>query len=176
MLYHFHYIITLKWRSASTVLDLFYYRLDNMRKSTYRLIGVYKIIPSEASFVNAARYHGEPYLLDEKGRFTGEIDWGNYQNLALLEFQVSGTFTMNDLLKIEQGDQAPYMAFYLDPSGNKCVDENQAIRRNGRRVCFFIHFLDTTRPIIVDDREIKLLPIQDLPERLIPFTHYLPVD
>jgi hypothetical protein len=28
-----------------------------MKKSTYRLVGVYKIIPSEASFVNAARYH-----------------------------------------------------------------------------------------------------------------------
>jgi hypothetical protein len=147
-----------------------------MRKSTYRLIGVYKIIPSEASLVNAARYHECDFLLDEKGRFTGEIDWANYQNLALLEFQVSGSFTMNDLMKISQGDQAAYMEFYLDPRGEKCVDENQAIRRNGRRVCFFMHFLDTTKPLIVDNQKIKLTPMQPLPDRLIPFTHYLPVD
>jgi hypothetical protein len=145
-------------------------------KSTYRLIGAYKIIPSEASFANAARYHECDDLFDEKGRFTGEIDWGNYQNLALLEFQVSGSFTMNDLMKISQGDQAPYMEFYLDPGGNKCVDENQAIRRNGRRVCFFMHFLDVSRPLIIDNQEIKLTPMQDLPARLIPFTHYLPVE
>jgi hypothetical protein len=150
--------------------------MKNMHKSTYRLIGVYKIIPSEASFVNAARYHEDPYLLDEKGRFTGEIDWGNYQNLALLEFQVSGSFTMNDLMKISQGDQAPYMAYYLDPRGEKCVDENQAIRRNGRRVCFFMHFLDTTRPLIIDNQKVILTAMQALPDRLIPFTHYLPVD
>jgi hypothetical protein len=147
-----------------------------MHKSTYRLVGVYKIIPSEASFVNAARYHEDPYLLDEKGRFTGEIDWGNYQNLALLEFQVSGSFTMNDLMKISQADQAPYMAYYLDPRGEKCVDENQAIRRNGRRVCFFMHFLDTTRPLIIDNQKVTLTAMQALPDRLIPFTHYLPVD
>jgi hypothetical protein len=145
-------------------------------KSTYRLVGVYKIIPSEASFVNAARYHECDDLLDEKGRFTGEIDWGNYQNLALLEFQVSGSFTMNDLMKISQGDQAPYMEFYLDPSGNKCVDENQAIRRNGRRVCFFMHFLDTKKPLVIDKQKITLTAMEDLPERLISFTHYLPVD
>jgi hypothetical protein len=145
-------------------------------KSTYRLVGVYKIIPSEASFVNAARYHECDDLIDEKGRFTGEIDWGNYQNLALLEFQVSGTFTMNDLMKISQGDQVPYLEFYLDPSGNKCVDENQAIRRNGRRVCFFMHFLDTKKPLVIDKQKITLTAMEDLPERLIPFTHYLPVD
>jgi hypothetical protein len=148
----------------------------SMNKSTYRLVGVYKIIPSEASFVNAARYHEDPYLLDEKGRFTGEIDWGNYQNLALLEFQVSGSFTMNDLMKISQGDQVPYMAYYLDPRGEKCVDENQAIRRNGRRVCFFMHFLDTSKPLIVDNQKVTLTAMQALPDRLIPFTHYLPVD
>ena len=126
--------------------------------------------------MNAARYHECDYLLDEKGRFTGEMDWGNYQNLALLEFQVSGSFTMNDLMKISQGDQAPYMEFYLDPRGEKCVDENQAIRRNGRRVCFFMHFLDTNRPLIIDNQKVTLTTMQDLPERLIPFTHYLPVD
>jgi hypothetical protein len=147
-----------------------------MGKSAYRLVGVYKIIPSEVSFVNAARYHECDFLLDEVGRFTGEVDWANYQNLALLEFQVSGSFTMNDLLKISQGDQAPYMEYYLDPRGEKCVDENQAIRRNGRRVCFFMHFLDTTRPLLIDGQEIILTAMQDLPERLIPFTHYLPVD
>jgi hypothetical protein len=163
-------------RITLIALVTFFNRLENMRKSSYRLIGVYKIIPSEASFVNAARYHEDPYLLDEAGGFTGEVDWGNYQNLALLEFQVSGSFTMNDLKKISQGDQAPYMGFYLDPSGNKCVDENQAIRRNGRRVCFFMHFLDTNKPIMIDNLKIELTPMQDLPERLIPFTHYLPVD
>jgi hypothetical protein len=147
-----------------------------MRKSSYRLVGVYRIIPSEASFVNAARYHECDDLLDDKGRFTGEVDWGNYQNLALLEFQVSGSFTMNDLMKISQGDQAPYLEFYLDPRGEKCVDENQAIRRNGRRVCFFMHFLDITRPLTIDGQEVKLTAMQALPDRLIPFTHYLPVD
>ncbi|MBN2256565.1 MAG: hypothetical protein JW704_01925 [Anaerolineaceae bacterium] len=147
-----------------------------MGKAAYRLIGVYKIIPTEESIKEAARYHECDYLFDGEGNFTDEIDWENHQNLALLEFQVSGSFTPNDLMNISQGDQAPYMEFYLDPRGEKCVDENQAIRRDGRRVCFFMHFLDNTRPVMVDDQKGSLTPMQDLPERLIPFTHYLPVD
>ena len=126
--------------------------------------------------MEAARYHERAYLLDDEGGFADEIHWENHKNLALLEFQVSGSFTMNDLMKIAQGDQAPYMPYYLNPRGDKCVDENQAIRRNGRRVCFFMHFLHTAKPIIVDKQKITLTAMQDLPERLIPFTHYLPVD
>jgi hypothetical protein len=147
-----------------------------MAKSSYRLIGVYKIIPTEESIVKAARYHECDFLLDEAGRYTDEIYWDNHKNLALLEFQVSGSFTMNDLMKISQDDQAPYMEYYLDPRGEKCIDENQAIRRDGRRVCFFLHFVDTTKPLIIDQQKIPLTAMQDLPERLIPFTHYLPVD
>jgi len=147
-----------------------------MRKSTYRLIGIYKIIPTEESIVEAARYHDYGFLLDDEGRYVDEIPWENHENLALIEFQVSGSFTPNDLMKITQGDQAPYMEYYLNPTGDKCVDENQAIRRDGRRVCFFMHFLATTKPLIVDKQKIDLTAMQDLPERLIPFTHYLPVD
>ncbi|MGA9397826.1 MAG: hypothetical protein WBV22_06145 [Anaerolineaceae bacterium] len=147
-----------------------------MPKSNYRLIGVYRIIPNEESIVEAARFHECNFLLDEDGKFVDEISWENHENLALLELQVSGSFTPNDLMKITQEDQAPYMEYYLDPTGSKLVDENQAIRRDGRRVCFFMHFLDTTKPIIVDKQIIDLTAMQDLPERLIPFTHYLPVD
>jgi hypothetical protein len=147
-----------------------------MGKSTYRLIGIYKIVPTKESIIEAARYHECDYLLDADGNFVDEIHWENHKNLALLEFQVTGSFTPNDLMKIRQGDQAPYMEYYLDPRGEKCVDENQAIRRDGRRACFFMHFLNTRKPLMVDNLEIVLTAMQELLERLMPFTHYLPVD
>jgi hypothetical protein len=116
-------------------------------------------------------------LIDEHGEYVDEIHWENHESLGLLEEQIGGAFAPSELLAVmSHGDQAPYMEFYLDSIGSQLLSEDNAIEIEDRRVCFFLHFVDPAIPLRVNQVELKLPPWSELPERLKPFTHYLPVD
>ena len=141
-----------------------------------QLIGVYRVTPTEESIVIAAKYHKYDWLINSKGRFKEEIVWDNFKNLGLLEFHVFGKYSPTDLMNISQNVQSPYMEFYLDPTGTECIQESEAINIEGRRVCFFLHFIDTSKPLQVGDQKIMMPAMVDLPDRLVPYTYYIPVD
>jgi hypothetical protein len=147
-----------------------------MDNKSYQIIGVYPIVPTETSILNAAKYHEYDFLMDADGKFVDEIYWENHEDLGLLELQVFGAYSPGVLSEVYQNDQAPYMEFYLDPTRIECISEDEAVRIDGRRVCFFLHFMDSSKPLNVNDQELTLPTLSDLPERLVPFTHYLPVD
>jgi hypothetical protein len=109
-------------------------------------------------------------------RFQEEIVWDNFKNLGLLEFQVFGNYSPIDLNSISQNDQSPYLEFYLDPTGTKCIPEQEAVSIEGRRVCFFLHFVDISTPLRVLNQTLILPAISNLPGRLVQYTHYVPVD
>jgi hypothetical protein len=139
------------------------------------IIGVYKIIPTEKSIIEAANYHDYEWLLDEEGNYTEEIDWNNHENLGLVELQFIGDIhTANVLNSISQDDQVPYMEFWIDTDGNSLISETSSTE--GLRACFFLHFIDHTKPLKVLGKDLKLPAWATLPKRLTPFTHYLPVD
>jgi hypothetical protein len=143
----------------------------------FKIIGMYRITPTRKSILHAARYHGYNWLIDEHGEYVDEIHWGNLEDLGLLEAQILGPFAPSELLAdTSHGDQAPYMEFYLDSRGSQPLSEDDAIEMKDRRVCFFLHFVDPAMPLRVSLGELKLPPWSELPERLKPFTHYLPVD
>jgi hypothetical protein len=142
----------------------------------FRFVGVYRIIPTRTSIITAARYHNYDWLINNHGEFAEDIQWGKFKNLGLLEFQVFGKYSGNDLINISQNDQSPYMEFYLDSTGTQSIGEKDAIAIEGRRVCFFLHFVDPSKPLQIGDQRIELPEMSDLPERLTPFAHYVPVD
>ena len=143
----------------------------------YKIFGLYKIIPTKESILRAASYHEYHWLIGEHGEYVDEIYWGNHENLGLFEMQVSGFVDPPELLNsILLSDQAPYMEFYLDPTGSQLITEDDAIESEDRRICFFLHFIDLQKPIKIDQEEVDLPPWSELPERLEPFAHYLPVD
>jgi len=143
----------------------------------FKIIGLYRVVPTKESITQAARYHEYNWLIDEHGEYVDEIYWDNHENLGLLEAQICGSFAPGELLAvISQDDQAPYMEFYLDSTGSRLLSEDDAIETEDRRVCFFLHFVGPAIPLRVDQSELKLPPWSELPERLKPFTHYLPVD
>jgi hypothetical protein len=141
-----------------------------------RVIGVYKIKPTMESIIEAAKYHNYDWLLDERGGYNEEIDWDNIKNLTLVELQIIGSFHTSDLMEIMQNDQAPYMEYFLDLAGFHSISKELAEETDNRRVCFFMHFTDNKQPLLVKGKSYKLPSITPLPDRLIPFTHYLPVD
>jgi hypothetical protein len=149
--------------------------------ATFKCIGVYRIIPTKESIINAAQFHQYKWLLDNTLKYFDEIEWENHRNLTLIEIQVSGDFT-TDLLQtifqsnITSGDQAPYMEYYLDPMGIKLLSEQEAVNMDNRRICFFLHFTNTDNPLNINDIEIELQSVSDLPGRLQSFTHYIPAD
>ena len=144
--------------------------------ATLQIVGVYRIAPTYESILEAARYHGYHWLINQEGKYTDEIYWDSLENLALVEVQIQGRFSPDDWLLVSQNDQAPYMEFYLDDTGTRLLSEKEAIGAGVGRACFFLHFIDTTRSLKVGEGELALPPVSELPERLRPFTHYLPVD
>ena len=150
--------------------------INKEQMADFQIIGVYRVTPTEESIVIAATYHKYDWLINSKGRFEEEIVWDNFKNLGLLEFQAFGKYSPTDLVSISQNDQSPYMEFYLDPTGTECIQESEAINIEGRRVCFFLHFIDTSKPLQVGDQKIMMPAMVDLPDRLVPYTYYIPVD
>ncbi|MHC1783584.1 MAG: hypothetical protein AB9891_12665 [Anaerolineaceae bacterium] len=141
-----------------------------------KVIGIYKIIPNIESIIHAAIYHKFDFLINDQGEYTDEIYWDDLQNLALIEIQVFGEYSPKELLNIAQNHQAPYLEYYLDPTGHNLLVEADAIKTEGRRLCFFMHFLDISKPLTIGDHEILLPAMASLPKRLEPFTHFVPVD
>lgn len=142
-----------------------------------KIVGVYKINPTEDSIIEAANYHDYDWLLDEDGNYTDEIDWNSHENLGLVELQFIGDIHPADVLNtISQEDQVPYMEFWIDRDGNRLIPEEEADTTEGRRACFFLHFVDHLKLLKVAGKDFKLPAWAALPERLTPFTHYLPVD
>lgn len=142
----------------------------------YQVVGVYKVEPTKDSIRQAITYHGDNFLLDEKGEFADEIVWENLEDLALIELDLRDAFSPKELLTISQNDQAVYMEFYLDEDGLSLINEEQAISLQSRRLAFFLHFTDVSKPLTIADEDIKLPDMIKLPERLVPFAHYIPVD
>lgn len=142
----------------------------------FNLIGLYKINPTVETLIRAAKFHRYEWLVTNDNKFGDKINWTEFENLGLLEFQVFGEYSPADLSKIRQDDQAPYLEFHLDPSGVELLDEKEAVKTDGRRVCFFLHFVDLSIPLLIGEEKIILLSMSQLPDRLIPFTHYIPVD
>jgi len=140
------------------------------------IVGVYGIIPSIETIARAAYYHKCDYLLDEHGNYKDEIYWESFENLALVEIHIRGEFSQGETNLIQQNGQAPYMEFYLDGTGTRLMSEDEANLTNNRRICFFLHFLDTAEPLTVGREQLKLPTVSALPERLGSYTHYLPVD
>lgn len=147
-----------------------------LTSSPYQLIGVYKIDPTHASIHDAIKYHHDDFLLDDQGNFQDEVRWADFEGLVLVEAQVLGRFSPNDLGAISQGDQAPYMEYYLDANGQKLLTESEASDIPNPRVCFFLHFVNIEKPLKIGSQTLLLPTITELPERLMPFTHYIPVD
>jgi antitoxin component YwqK of YwqJK toxin-antitoxin module len=144
---------------------------------TLRVVGIYPISPTLASISKAAKYHHLSWLLDDDGRYKEPIPQENRRNLRLVEIQIEGDFVPHDLMRAILLDrQAPYMEFYLDPQGESLLSEEAAVATANRRVCFFLHFVASGKPFEIAGRSMSLPSESKLPNRLVDYTHYVPVD
>lgn len=152
--------------------------------ATIQIIGNYKITPTVESILQAVKFHKYEWLLEGNGNFADTLHWESFENLSLIEMQISGDFHPSLLQATSQryagdingSEQAPYLEYYLDASGKKLLSEKEAISTDPRRVCFFLHFTSTNLPLRVGETLLDLPSIAELPERLMEFTHYVPPD
>ncbi len=128
------------------------------------------------SIVKAARYHQCGNLLDEQANYTDPIYWRNFENLALVELHIRGESSGEEIDTIDQNDQVPYMEFYLDWTGTRLLSRDDATLTRDYRLCFFLHFVDVAGLLAVGSDLLTMPSMSPLPQRLEPFTHYLPVD
>ena len=182
---------------AANLSDKIEKRIERSTEPTanIKIIGVYKIKPSKNSIKEAAIYHGYEYLLDKKGNYTEKIYKSNFKNLGLVELEVEGKFFINRVqLNTEGTEQVPYLEFYLNENGtdvtfdpsrdNKILSmfktqaeafEQIVNGENKRRICFFIHFVYPTSPLLIGEQIFTLPEMTELPNRLEKFVHYVPV-
>ena len=160
--------------------------------ATFEVVGVYPVEVTRTSMSAAMKYHGRMEALDKEGNLL-EDEWEvvvqrDLHGLALIELSIAGAYSADELSEINHGserkprdNQAPYMEFYLDGDGLHLIAESEAIECDYRRVCFFLHFVDTNQPLYVGfDRrfrkQIRLPSQSPMPNRLKPYAHYLYVD
>lgn len=145
--------------------------------TVYKIIGIYKIKPSIETIKKAINYHGYDFLLNENGEYEDYVNWDDLKDLYLVELGITGQFSGSaELGNITHQDQAPYMEFFLDESGNELVTEEQAVQASQRRACFFLHYVKLNKPLEINKQKYQFPGVTPLPDRLVPFTHYLPVD
>lgn len=141
------------------------------------IVGVYPVAPTVESIARAAKYHKYEHLLDENGTFQEPIVRSNHTDLCLVEAQIDGEFSPRALMRqIVANDQAPYLEFYLDTDGKTLIPESVAVSTPKRRVCFFLHFLAADMVMNVGNASLQTPARESIPERLISFVHYVPVD
>ena len=192
--------------SLKKAADLFAGLIDNHDKKSsssselndvnIKIIGVYKVNPTKKSIEKAALYHGYEYLLDKKGNYTEKIYQSNFKNLGLVELEAEGNFSIENVqLHTEGTTQVPYLEFYLNDNGTEVSFDplrdsrilanfksqseafNQLINSDKkRRICFFIHFINPSAQLVINDQVFSIPTLIELPNRLKEFVNYLPVD
>lgn len=148
----------------------------NILNSQIDIIGVYPITPNHDSIIRAINYHEYTWLLNEDHQLKKKINFENYHGLSLIEILVQGSLATSIVESISQQNQAPYLEFYFDPSGMFILEEDQLEKCSNFRLCFFIHFVDVNSPININNQSYVLPSISDLPSRLKPYVHYVPID
>ena len=151
--------------------------LSNLFNPThFEIIGIYPIHVTQDSINEAIKYHMFDWMADEHWHYILPIRWHAFENLVLVELQWSGKLKKENLKTIYHQFEVPYMPFYLSTDGTEFLNEEQAKQTDNRRTCFFLHGFDITQPIIIGKKNIKVAALSELPYRLKPFTHYVPVE
>jgi hypothetical protein len=142
----------------------------------FKIIGIYPIRVTQDSINEAIKYHMFDWMADDQWHYTLPIRWNAFENLVLVELQWSGKIKKESVKSIYHKFEVPYMPFYLSADGTELINEKQASQTANRRICFFLHGFDISQPIIFGKKKIKVAALSDLPYRLQPFTHYVPVE
>jgi hypothetical protein len=90
-----------------------------------------------------------------------------------------GGFTQEEAGQPRSNWQSPYMEQYLDAVGERRLSEPFDLPDEDEpptRVAFFLHFLDTSRPLITPQGDLPLPPRSSMPQRLRGEIEYEPVD
>lgn len=125
--------------------------------ATYQILGTYKVEITRNSLAEAAKYHGWYHeWLTETGGLKDDIwEWyigertNEINTIALIEVEIIGKYSDDELLNFAHGetDQAPWLEFYLDETGMGKIPYDKAVEMEKRRVCFFLHFVNSQQPI-----------------------------
>ena len=150
-----------------------------MPEPLVRILGVYKIEPTEALFNRAMeqKYGGidlTPAQRKEAERAVRE----ERASIALFEVAVDFPNDRFDVGHFRQSgsDQAPYDEAYLSPDGSTIISRWKKPAGDALRFTFFLHFFDRNKPLETPYGEMSVPALQQVPERLSRLVPYRPVD
>jgi hypothetical protein len=115
----------------------------------------------------AERADAERHVRDELG------------NVVLFELLISNRderFSVDDFGQ-PGSDQAAYDEAYLSLDGERAISEAfDTPGGDSLRVCFYLHFVDTTRPLKTTYSLLPIPALKPIPDRLQKLVPYEPVD
>jgi hypothetical protein len=162
---------------------------------TVELVGAYRMEPTRKQMGQAALFFGYDYLVTKTGLIrANEVSQYDLQDLALIELAVCGEVSVRDFVcRTNKSEQVAYLEFYLSADGEellyhptrddslsqlpsmKSAFEAVIKMEEPRRICFFLHFVSSGTTIRHKGTSLTVVELLDLPSRLEPFAHYIPV-
>ena len=162
---------------------------------TVELVGAYRMKPTRKQMGQAALFFGYDYLVTKAGLIrANEVSQHDLQDLALIELAVSGEVSVRDFIcRTFNSEQVAYLEFFLSEDGEellyhptrddslsrlpsmKSAFESVVNMIEPRRICFFLHFVSPGTSIRHRGTNLTVAEMLDLPSRLEPFAHYIPV-
>jgi len=162
---------------------------------TVELVGAYRIKPTRKQMGQSALFFGYDYLVTKAGLMrANEVSQFDLQDLALIELAIYGEVAVRDFMcQTLNSEQVAYLEFYLSEDGEellyhptrddslsqlpsmKSAFESVVNMKEPRRICFFLHFVSPGTTIRHRGTTLTVTDLLDLPSRLEPFTHYIPV-
>jgi hypothetical protein len=145
-----------------------------------RTVGAYPLEPTPELFSRAIEIkYGELELGSVQRADIERVVREELANIVLLELSVEDRDDRFDVGEFGQpdSDQAPYDERFLSEDGSQIVAEGFDVPTGKRLRCvFFLHNLDTTKPLKTSYGDVQVPQLQPMPDRLLRIISYEPVD
>ena len=144
------------------------------------ILGAYRLEPSAPLIAKALqrKYGSSTMSLADKRKAQGHVN-DELRNAVLFELLISNRdqrFKVEDFGQVGS-DQAAYDEKYLSLDGKRVVAEGFEIPAgDSLRICFYLHFVDPSRPLRTSYGLNPIPAVKPIPKRLEKLIPYEPVD
>lgn len=147
---------------------------------TVAILGAYRVEPSAPLISKALRQkYGNSTMSPADKRKAERHVTDEVGSAVLFELLISNRderFRVDDFGQVGS-DQAAYDEKYLSLDGKRVIAEGFEIPdRVSLRICFYLHFVDVSRPLRTSYGLCPIPPVKAIPRRLEKLAPYEPVD
>ncbi len=148
------------------------------KKPSIHILGAYQVHPTEELFRQAMslKYGGLALSLDQQD-LAKQLVRDELSSVVLFEVLVENpdrNFDVGDFSQPDS-DQIAYDEAYLSPDGKSVISRLRAPDSESLRLAFYLHYVDSSKPLRTSYGELPMPEIQTMPDRVWSLVPYEPV-